>query len=546
MARRRYNPLVDILRSPWWLPAVIGGFLFLFSKYIKEIKTGLLPIGLIFSPLIKLGGIVLLCIAAFLLLKTIIQSLFLTILRKQANFPQKAARISLVWDIVRYIFEICKQKWPASQAGSVRADAWRGERPHGAAESFTNQSGTATLIGESGAWVDIAEKMQQQGLNIRKIEDTEPLLAQLRQKYQPWLDSFHEGIAKCVHFKNNQIAVLRAEPGFFTAIINWFLILWREREIARLHEEEKQYAKSLSGNIQTLESWLQSPELAGAKAELEAIDQLRKLPGEYTVFSNIRLRAARAIRFNDGWLKSAQLDHLVLSPAGVFVIETKRWSKKFAETGEYHDPYAQVQRAGYLCYALLRRAFGKTPVRNIIVSDGSLPPAPADSHVKVRHLAELNGYLTWFNQRELLPDRLQDIRLYLEQYVNPFHPAADLTNGDPAEILNSGFPGKILREAGPEGLRPAAAQEMRHKSRAVLIPTEPPPIKVNEEFKYMPPAMRKELEDKEKTKRQELILGKSGGQGAPETKKPHEPLPPNTPKDFKYMPPSMRAELEKE
>jgi hypothetical protein len=413
--------------------------------------------------------------------------------------------------------------------------SWQeGGGPHTAEASCFAQAGaekTAAVIGESGAWLDIAEKLQCQGLNIRKVEDIAPLLTQLRGAYKPSLDNFHTVIAKCVHFKNQQIAALRAERGFLTFIINWFLVLWRKWDIARLYKEEERYAERLSENIQTLEALQQSSELAGAKAELEVIAQLRKLPGECTVFNNVKLRATRTIRFNDSYLQSAQLDHLVLSPAGLFVIETKRWSRQFAESGHYHNPFDQVRRARYLCQDVLKGAFGKLPVRSIILSSGSLPDAPEDSYTKVRHLADVNEYISWFNKQELMPGQLQDLRQYLGQYVAGFTRPAQV----PGESYSS-FLKEMLQEANQPMPVTAAASAVKPKSRAVLIPTEPPPLNAHAERKYMPPAMQRELEEKEKNRMRERLAGTSRKVNAPET---------SVHKDFKYMPPALRAELEK-
>ena len=116
-------------------------------------------------------------------------------------------------------------------------------------------------------------------------------------------------------------------------------------------------------------------------------------------------------------LQSAQIDHLVLSPAGVFVIETKRWSRHFVEFGQYHDPFDQIQRSGYLCYDRLRTRFGKIRVRSVIACAGKLPSAPQDSQVKVLPVAELVGYILWFRQPELEPDRLLQVRHYLQRFV---------------------------------------------------------------------------------------------------------------------------------
>jgi len=90
--------------------------------------------------------------------------------------------------------------------------------------------------------------------------------------------------------------------------------------------------------------------------------------------------------FNGTALISAQIDHVVLTPAGVFVIETKRWSQHFVESGDFHNPFDQVSRANYLCYDLLRKSFGKTRVRSIIACGGSLPDAPPSRISKLSDL----------------------------------------------------------------------------------------------------------------------------------------------------------------
>ena len=68
------------------------------------------------------------------------------------------------------------------------------------------------------------------------------------------------------------------------------------------------------------------------------------------MISDIILHAKRHINFDGTTLQSAQIDHLVLSPSGIFVVETERWSEDFVASGDYHDPFDQVRRAAYLCY----------------------------------------------------------------------------------------------------------------------------------------------------------------------------------------------------
>ena len=42
---------------------------------------------------------------------------------------------------------------------------------------------------------------------------------------------------------------------------------------------------------------------------------------------------------------------------------------------------------------------------------------PNNSHVKVLAVPELIGYILWFKQPELAPDRLLQVRRYLERFV---------------------------------------------------------------------------------------------------------------------------------
>lgn len=271
------------------------------------------------------------------------------------------------------------------------------------------------VIGESSAWREIVDALRQCGLAVRRPGDIVPLLAQLRATFQPSVDKKKSEIAQDVANSEKRIASLRAEKGVWPSFLNWFRIQECKKAIARLHSNERKYIATLSDNIQRLVELRDSRELVGAKAELDVIAHLAHLPTDYTVFNDIRLMADRHIRFNGIPLQSAQIDHIVLSSAGVFVIETKRWGRHFVESGNYHDPYDQIQRAVYLCYDQLQNRFGKVRVRSVIACAGMLPLAPHDSHVKILRMEELNGYITWFREPELPPELIMQVRNYLEE-----------------------------------------------------------------------------------------------------------------------------------
>lgn len=132
------------------------------------------------------------------------------------------------------------------------------------------------------------------------------------------------------------------------------------------------------------------------------------------MFHEVRLKADRHIRFDGASLQSAQIDQAVLMPTGVFIIETKCWSRKSAESGGFHDPFDQVRRANYLCYDTLRRTIGVTSVRSIILSFGHLPDPPPNSYVKVVRPDLLVGYVRGFGDAGMSWDKIAAIRSFLE------------------------------------------------------------------------------------------------------------------------------------
>lgn len=435
--------------------------------------------------------------------------------------------------IVIVIVQFLKAALPGLRSSRKRRTTNR-TNPH--LQNTAPQAGKATVIGESGAWLNLRETLLERRLPVHNPEDIHPLLLKLKDWYSGSVADFHKEVSIYIRTINERIAALRAEKGFLRSLVNWFKILGHRRKISELSGLEERYAEILSENIRILEGTLHSPELTGAKAELEVIWRLRSLPGGYTVFNNVQLNSRRYIKFNDGPLKSAQLDHVVLSPAGVFVIETKCWSRQFSESGHYHNPFDQVQRARYLCWDLLKAEYGKLPVRAIILTAGSLPAAPPDSYTKVLHSKDLTGYITWFNKQELSPDVLRDVARYLTaRVVNSPYSDDGLADLNPVDLLNSAVFDKMRAEAEQ------ASTPKKPAPQGELIPTDPPPLKPEEDYRFMPPELRKEYEDR----LQKRIQGK------PDLSNNLNEVPPSssvktgeTPKDLKYMPPEIRARFE--
>lgn len=155
-------------------------------------------------------------------------------------------------------------------------------------------------------------------------------------------------------------------------------------------------------------------EAGGAAAKLEVIEKLAALPEGWFIVSNVELEADRWIYFNEQHLRSAQLDHVVVGPGGVFVVETKNWSREFTESGQFFDPYQQIARSSYLCHRLLKERGLPSKTRAIIATRSRLPSKPPDSYTKVLRPDELCGYICWFKV-EIARDDVSRIVAFLSK-----------------------------------------------------------------------------------------------------------------------------------
>jgi len=329
----------------------------------------------------------------------------------------------------------------------------------------------AKLLNDSQAWKSVKDTLISRGIiantphDISKIlkekcveDKTSNLTAaekidQLIQNFEIETDtSIKSYQTKLVQFEHNTnlkieqtliaINLLQGEKGVIRKIINKSRIRKMKEKIrglqnnktkllnnvkAAISHKENAYKKykgqreqlienerqNIKADILILEQTLRSPEFAGAIAELNLISLLFKLPDNFVVVNNVNLVSEYSIRFDDEWLRTAQIDHVVITPAGIFVIEAKNWSKKFSESGKYYDPYKQVKRSAYLCHKLLERIIKGVAVRSIIAHTGNIPKKTDNSYSKVLLFNEVNGYINWFKENKLSDREIKNIANYL-------------------------------------------------------------------------------------------------------------------------------------
>lgn len=315
----------------------------------------------------------------------------------------------------------------------------------------------AKVIGVSGAWKSVIKDLNNAGFYPEKPSEISKLLEQakkelkndeakasqqireqietlkkdlqdLEKNFENELQKSRKQISNEIETAQLELDILQSGMGWIQKIINYQILKKYKTNLAKLKKQYKNCSivlqrriisakntldktqnsindfvsnecKDSRSKVSILQSIFTSPDFAGAIAEMELIEKLKTLPDNYYLINDVKISLADSIRFDGEWLTSAQIDHLVLSPYGIFVIEVKNWSKKFVLDGEYFDPYHQVKRARYLCYKVIGEKYN-LKARSIIAYKGSIPEKPSNSQSKVLQLEKVKDYVLWFKETD--------------------------------------------------------------------------------------------------------------------------------------------------
>ncbi len=171
------------------------------------------------------------------------------------------------------------------------------------------------------------------------------------------------------------------------------------------------------------------PYVYGAIGELKVANILRRLPEGCTLINDLSIEFNEPLYFKqeNQYISSVQIDHLLITQAGVFVIETKNWSERTANDQSVFSPINQVRRAGFALYVLLSdpsavlgrsHLWGnqKIPVRNLVVFAGYKPPGEYQ-FVKMLEVQELEVYVRYFKPIYSVDDANKIADYFVERYV---------------------------------------------------------------------------------------------------------------------------------
>lgn len=150
------------------------------------------------------------------------------------------------------------------------------------------------------------------------------------------------------------------------------------------------------------------PQIAGAIGEDLVVKELSNLSDKYILFNDFTLNFDPPIynRKENDRIFSIQVDHLLVTNSGVFIIETKNWSKGSIESLDMRSPVKQIRRSSYALFVVLNSGSNiqlknhhwgdkQVPLKSLVVLINNKPKEKF-KFVTVKTLNELNRYVTCF------------------------------------------------------------------------------------------------------------------------------------------------------
>jgi hypothetical protein len=151
--------------------------------------------------------------------------------------------------------------------------------------------------------------------------------------------------------------------------------------------------------------------ILGAKGEIQVVKEIEKLSDDFVLINDFSVHFNPPLyrRSSNDRIYSIQIDHLLISKVGIFILETKNWSKKSIESLDLRSPVDQIRRSSYALFRLISNAIDggeirlnhhhwgdkNIQVRNIIVMINEKPKEEFQ-FVKIKTLSELNSYISFF------------------------------------------------------------------------------------------------------------------------------------------------------
>ena len=222
--------------------------------------------------------------------------------------------------------------------------------------------------------------------------------------------------------KISQINVIMENKGFLTRFKSKISLKWIDLKKFLILKKKERKIKGINKlDLETRQTFQQmAPTISGAIGEIKVINELKKLPPEYYVYNDYNYVFYKAFHWKkyDQWVKSVQIDHLILSPYGIFIIETKNYRQRTFDDkmNSRYSPIVQIERASTAIWYIIKKKsnINLVKIRKIIALTHDLITIPYQyiSIVPVSKLSEKILYLS--GKKVYSPDLLNRIRGWLQ------------------------------------------------------------------------------------------------------------------------------------
>lgn len=146
--------------------------------------------------------------------------------------------------------------------------------------------------------------------------------------------------------------------------------------------------------------------ISGAIGENLVEKEIKKLSDDFVLINDFNLSFSSPLfyRKKNQYIRSVQIDHLLISKSGIFIIETKNWSKSSVNSISLRSPVEQIERFNFALYIYISNHISlkdhhwgekSIPLRNLIVMINN-KPVNKFKFVSIKSLSELNGYINYF------------------------------------------------------------------------------------------------------------------------------------------------------
>lgn len=221
--------------------------------------------------------------------------------------------------------------------------------------------------------------------NLRnKIDKTRKFFPQLKYQLQYWIENNLRSYRINSQFSGELIELEKVRTRKANLISNKQRVIQNECNKVRASYQFLDQNKSF---------------FIGAHGEELIIDYLSQLSNEYHILNDVNLHFKPAIYWKEkkNYIISSQIDHIVIGPTGVFLVETKNWKSSDIDL-KSDELIFQVRRSSYALWKYLINYYQRDTmpkIWNVIVSThGFNSNQKLDKYIDVITPNQLARYIT--------------------------------------------------------------------------------------------------------------------------------------------------------